>query len=37
MNEFWHYIVIGFAFGFGFAAGQGLFAGIQFLFGRGTR
>ena len=35
VHEFFHYIVIGFAFGFGFAAGQALFAGILSLFGRG--
>jgi hypothetical protein len=36
MQEVWHYVVVGFAFGFGFAAGYALFNGILSLFGRGS-
>ena len=35
-GDWWSWIVTGFFFGFGFAAGQALFAGILSLFGRGS-
>jgi hypothetical protein len=37
MNEALHYLWIGFCFGFGFAAGSALFAGVLSLFGRGNK
>lgn len=36
-SGWWQTIVMGFFFGFGFAAGQALFNGILSLFGRGNK
>lgn len=36
-GTWWHVVVTGLAFGFGFAAGAALFNGILSLFGRGAK